>query len=399
MRPLAVPAGRGANSGTTWTGAVPRLIPAAVALLPVYVLPWIAVAPNRLLPGRGVRAVEALGPLAHLPAALVVVAIALGIGRGQQGRARFWTAAALTAAVALLPILTGFGAAELLHGRPPAARATLGAGFWLALVGTSVLLAAEARRTGRRGATPLVFGVVLATLAAAAASGALDHLSLVVEYRARADLLGAALATHLGLAAAALALALAVAVPLSWAAFRRPQTEAAAFAVLQGIQVVPAIALLAGLVPLLALLLTAFPALRGLGLGAVGPAPAVIGTAAYLALPLVSSFVAALRTADPALVEAALGMGMTEARIAREVRIPLGLPVLVAGLRVGAVQSVGLATLGGLVGAGGLGAVVFDGMAQFAPDLILLGAAPVVVLGVVADLGLRTAERRLGRRS
>ena len=101
---------------------------------------------------------------------------------------------------------------------------------------------------------------------------------------------------------------------------------------------------------------------------------------------------------DPAVVEAARAMGMGEGRIAAEIRVPLGLPVFAAGLRVSAVQCIGLATLGGLVGAGGLGAVVFEGMAQFAADLILLGALPVVALALFADALLRGLEALAGRR-
>ena len=86
-------------------------------------------------------------------------------------------------------------------------------------------------------------------------------------------------------------------------------------------------------------------------------------------------------------------MGMGPSRIALEVRLPLGMPVFAAGLRVAIVQGIGLVTLGGLVGAGGLGALVFEGLAQFAPDLILLGAAPVVALAVVADVGVAGLAR------
>jgi osmoprotectant transport system permease protein len=87
-------------------------------------------------------------------------------------------------------------------------------------------------------------------------------------------------------------------------------------------------------------------------------------------------------------------MGMRESRITREVRIPLAFPVLLGGLRVATVQAIGLMTLGGLVGAGGLGALVFEGLAQFATDLMLLGALPIVLLGLAADALLHAVERR-----
>jgi osmoprotectant transport system permease protein len=88
---------------------------------------------------------------------------------------------------------------------------------------------------------------------------------------------------------------------------------------------------------------------------------------------------------------------MTEGRIAAEIRLPLGFPLVFGGLRLAAVQAIGLVTLGGLVGAGGLGALVFEGMSQFAPDLILAAAAPVLALAVAADLALRGLERAARR--
>ena len=158
------------------------------------------------------------------------------------------------------------------------------------------------------------------------------------------------------------------------------------------------LALFGLLIPLLSALLGAAPFLRSAGLEAIGTTPALIAVAVYAALPLWGAVVAGLGAADAAAVAAARAMGMAEARIAAEIRIPLGLPVFAAGLRVAAVQCIGLATLGGLVGAGGLGAVVFEGMAQFAADLILLGALPIVALALLADALLRGLEARAARR-
>ena len=158
----------------------------------------------------------------------------------------------------------------------------------------------------------------------------------------------------------------------------------------------PAIALFGLLIPLLAGLLAAAPRLRGLGLSAIGPAPALIGVSIYLALPLLRGLVSGLRATEPAVVEAAQAMGMTEARMMIEVRVPLGLPILVGALRVAAVQSIGLMVLGGLIGAGGLGAIVFEGMSQLAPDLIVLGAIPIVGLALAVDAGMVGLNRAFG---
>jgi osmoprotectant transport system permease protein len=236
----------------------------------------------------------------------------------------------------------------------------------------------------------------LAALVIAAGSGAFDALSLAVEAHARADAVQAALLRHALLAAGALALALAVVLPLAWWGFWAPRAAGAIGAVFGGVQVVPSLALFGLLIPLLSLLLAAVPALRAAGLQAIGPTPALLAVAAYLALPLWRAVLEGFGAADPAAVEAARAMGMGEMRIAREVRLPLGLPVFAAGLRVAAVQAIGLMTLGGLVGAGGLGALVFEGMSQLAADLILLGALPIIGLALAADLTLAALARRLG---
>jgi osmoprotectant transport system permease protein len=359
----------------------------ALALLGVLVLSWLAVAPNRLLPGEPVTALPALG--LWVAPTLVLAALAVP----ERVPPTLAAAAALAAALLLLAA-TGVAARARLTDLAPSARASLGAGAWLALAAMLALAMSQAARTGLAARAALGIAM-LAAFALAWHAGLFDSLSLVVEYRARADAVRAALLTHLALAGGAILLALFIALPLAWAAFRRPRLAALAGAVLSGVQVVPALALFAILIPLLAALLAAVPGLRGLGLAAIGPAPAVLATAAYLTLPLFRSQSGGRAAADPAAVAAARAMGMTEARITREVRLPLALPVFAGGLRVALVQAIGLMTLGGLVGAGGLGAVVFEGLAQFATDLMLLGALPIVALALSADALARAAERRL----
>lgn len=366
--------------------ALAALLAAAALLLP---LPWLSVAPNRLLPGQGITALDALGA----PAFVVIVFLLAAAPRRVPAA---FAASATLGALLLLLHLTGRAAHAALAPLGEAARAGFGAGFWLGLAAVLALFASRASALpGRRGWLALV--ALLAGLAALLGSGALDRLSLLVEYQARAEAVRAALLRHLALAGGALLLALLVAVPLAWLAFRRPRFAPPLGAAFAGVQVVPGLALFALLIPLLAALLAAMPALRGLGLAAIGPAPAVIATACYLALPLWRSLLGGLAAADPAAVSAARAMGMGEARITAEIRLPLALPVFAAGMRVALVQAIGLVTLGGLVGGGGLGALVFEGLAQFATDLMLLGALPIVGLALLADALARLAETRLGR--
>jgi osmoprotectant transport system permease protein len=360
----------------------------ALLVLAGLLLPWLTVAPNRLLPG---------APLAGFAATGWAGFVALGaLGLAVPPRVPALAGAVLALAAALLLLwATGHAAGAALEGMAPAARAGLGGGFWMALVAALALAASRAAAMSLPGRAVLA-ALALGGLAALSFGGAFEPLSLMVEYRARQDAVHAALLRHLALAGGALLLALLVAVPLAWAGFRRPDVAGPVGAVLGAVQVVPALALFAALIPLLAALLALLPALRGLGLGAIGPAPAVIATAGYLALPLWRAVLGGLTSADPAAVAAARAMGMTEGGITREVRLPLALPVFAGGLRVAVVQAIGLVTLGGLVGAGGLGALVFEGLAQFATDLMLLGALPIVLLALVADALTRSVEQVLG---
>lgn len=371
-----------------------RLTLCAVALGGLLTLPWVTQSPNRLLPGQGIPALTALGSGAVLVGGLVAAAAMAAIRRGKPWLSLMLVLAALAAALAM----TGVSAEHLLSGRPPSARVSLGPGFWVTLAALILLAFEEARATGRAGASAGVIGLLAAFATLGGAAGLFDRLSLIVEWRARSDIVAAALGQHLTLAVAALALALLVAVPLGWLAFRSPRTDAAINAALSAFQVVPALALFGLLIPLLAALLRFVPALRGYGLGAIGATPTILGVALYLALPLIRGLVSGLRAADPDAVEAARAMGLSETRITAEMRIPLSLPVFAGALRVATVQSIGLVTLGGLIGAGGLGAVVFEGMSQLAPDLILLGALPVIALALAADAALSALPSRAGAR-
>ena len=113
-------------------------------------------------------------------------------------------------------------------------------------------------------------------------------------------------------------------------------------------------------------------------------APAVIALFLYSLLPIVANTVAGLARVSPAAVEAARGMGMTGGQILRNIELPLALPVILTGVRIVLVQNIGLVTVAALIGAGGLGAFVFQGIGQTAIDLVLLGALPIIALALCA---------------
>ena len=164
------------------------------------------------------------------------------------------------------------------------------------------------------------------------------------------------------------------------------------------LQTVPSIALFGLLMVPLSALATGAPALGALGIGGVGPAPAIIALILYALLPVARSTLAGLAAVPPAAVDAARGMGMTARQVFWQVEVPLALPVLLAGLRIVTVQTIGLAVVAALIGAGGLGSFVFEGLGQFATDLVLLGAVPAILLALSVDFLLRLLSDALRRR-
>lgn len=368
---------------------------AAAALFPAMLawLPLLHLAPNRLVTGAPIAASAALGtgfwPIATLAAGGLGL---LAAGRGE--RSAGLAGLACLGALALLLTGLGAGAADLTARQPFATRARLASGAWIGGIALVCALPFAARRARLPGGGVVAGAAVLALIGGLWSAGRIDALSLVVEARARSDALGSAIRDHLILALGALVLAAGLTSGL--ALWRRGR--GAVELTVSGLQVVPAVALLGGLVAALSALLTAAPALRGYGFSALGTGPALIGIAAYLLLPLWRGLQAARRATGPDRVDAARALGLTPGQILTTIRLPLGAPALVGGLRVATVQALGLATLGALVGAGGLGTLVFDGMAQFAPDLILLGALPILALSLAAEGGLGRLEAILRRR-
>ena len=127
------------------------------------------------------------------------------------------------------------------------------------------------------------------------------------------------------------------------------------------------------------------PALGRIGISGVGPAPAVIALVLYALLPIVRNTAAGLAGVPASVLDAARGMGMSRRQSLWQVEVPLALPLVLAGLRIAVVQAVGLASVAALIGAGGLGAIMFQGLFADALDLVLLGAIPVVLLATVVD--------------
>jgi len=356
-------------------------------------LAFLTIAPNRLASGSAILLAQVAGPwrnVAVLPAAVLV----LGIFAPQRRATH--VAVAVAAALVLLGAawLAGAYAARVAATASATSRTALGAGFWLiALCAWLAAVDAIERLRLDPVAVVLAHAGVLAPVVVLLLAGALDQLSVLREYATRRDVFQVALARHVEIVGAALVPTLLVGIPLGVALFRRASSRAPVFAVLNVIQTVPSIALFGLLMVPLAWLATALPGLRRAGIGGIGMAPAVVALLLYSLLPVVRSTVAGLAQVPRPVVEAAVGMGLSPRQVFRKVELPLALPVFLSGLRIAAVQAVGLAVVAALIGAGGLGSLVFQGLASGALDLVLLGVIPAIALAVAVDAAFRILAR------
>jgi osmoprotectant transport system permease protein len=188
---------------------------------------------------------------------------------------------------------------------------------------------------------------------------------------------GALLGEHIALVAVALLIALAIALPLGIYAARKPRAASIVLGTASVIYTIPSLALLA-------LLTFVF------GLGSL---TAVIALALYAQLVLLRGIVAGLQGVDPALVDAARGIGLTARQAFFRVELPAALPVMLAGLRVASVTLVALATVAGWIDAGGLGTLLFEGLRTSNPAKEIAAALAAAGLAIIVDVLLRSAEK------
>lgn len=187
---------------------------------------------------------------------------------------------------------------------------------------------------------------------------------------------------HLWMVVASTLLAVLIGIPLGILITRRPNWNKPVLGSANIIQTIPSLALFGFLLPV--------P-----WIGARSERLAILALTLYALLPLIRNTYAGIKGVDPAVVEAGRGMGMTDRQLLFRVELPLALGVIIAGVRVATVISIGLATIAAAIGAGGLGEYIFRGLAMVNNQLILAGAIPAAALALLADVSLGWLERRL----
>ena len=186
---------------------------------------------------------------------------------------------------------------------------------------------------------------------------------------------------HVLLVLVSAGIAVAIGVPLGIALVRRPRLARPVLALANLAQTIPSLALFGFLIPV--------PFIGGIGVRT-----AIVALVLYSLLPILRNTVTGIQQVDPAVLEAATGMGMTARQRLRLVELPLALPVILAGVRVAAVVSVGTATIAAAIGAGGLGTFISRGISQSDIRQLITGALALGLLAIAADYSLLWLQKR-----
>ena len=187
---------------------------------------------------------------------------------------------------------------------------------------------------------------------------------------------------HMELVAIAMFIAILIGVPLGMFIVQRPALRTFALGVASVFQTIPSLALFGFLIPI--------PFIGG-----IGRRTAIVALVLYALLPILRNTYVGLTSIDSAVLEAAEAMGMTDTQILTRVRLPLALPIILAGIRTATVITIGVATIAAAIGAGGLGTFIFRGVAMVSDAVILAGAIPAALLAILADISLAVVEHRL----
>ena len=355
---------------------------------------WLTLKPSRISAGISLSLHEIVG-WTGLTIILVLWLVCLTFSYFRKGTL---SAVILGAAANLILVLSfmlsGLSATRLLEGEVSYARVSLGVGFWMTLVATYIVIFASRQRIGN---SPVLrnmvswTGVVLLLLLLIA--GWFKDLSVLQEFTGREERFVQELIHHVFLVGISVTIGTVLGILLGIWATRSTHAEKPIFFIANITQTIPSLALFGLLIAPLSALSFAFPTLREIGIRGVGDTPAIIALIIYSLLPIVRNTYVGLRQLDIAVIDAGIGMGMSRAQVFRKIEVPLAAPLVLEGVRTASVQSVGLAAVAALIGAGGLGWFIFQGLGQAATDLILLGAIPIIVLAIIVDAVMRTIVR------
>lgn len=268
-----------------------------------------------------------------------------------------------------------------------AGRITLNSGFWLYYIGLMILIFNNISKKEKStpGKSLIFILLILFYLIFMYQGNLMDSIGIIKEINSRSDQFLSALLEHLVLTFSAGFSGLLFGVFISYWGYRNSKIKKVVSFISSSAQVIPTLSLLGLIMIPLTLLATQFPILEKLGLGGIGFFPAYLVLTLYTLLPITSSALSGFEGISKDVLLAAKAMGLNSKEICFKVELPLATPSIISGFRVALVQGTGNAILAGLVGGGGLGTLLFLGLAQSASDLVIASALMVVLISLVLN--------------
>jgi ABC-type proline/glycine betaine transport systems, permease component len=362
------------------------IVIAVLALYGLLASSFAVLKPNRILQGQAKAVFEALPPLAG---GVLVAGLAFAIVIALVRTPATLRLIAAVSALAGLVLAMGQAAGFLTPDGNTYARVSPASGFWILLFAFALLTAdAITRLQPPPWLRVLFLGVAAVAIGLLFVSGSWNGLSIMKEYAGRADVFWSEAGNHVKLALGSLVAGSIVGLPLGVLCHRVRWLRASVLNLLNLIQTIPSIALFGILIAPLAWIAANVPGAAEAGIRGIGTAPAFVALFLYSLLPIVANTVVGLAGVPRETNEAARGIGMTNRQRLFQVEIPLALPVILTAIRIVLVQNIGMATIAALIGGGGFGVFVFQGIGQTAMDLVLLGAVPTVALAFAAAVVL-----------
>ncbi|CAN7160438.1 ABC transporter permease [Rhizobium rhizogenes] len=341
-------------------------------------MPFIIVKANRIAGGKPQMLIQLLPQPSALALLALLVATALAALFLRSQLARLGIA---TLTIAFLIVTLGLVSTAATPAGSTVARITPGGAFWvlLAVIGLVISDALVKLRLSPwlRVASLALYAAILGVIFK---SGLLDNLSIMKEYANNTDKFWNEGPGHVFLALGSVAIAILLALPLGIFCYWQPRLRAVVLRALSLVQTIPSLALFGILMLPLGYIAAHVPFAAAIGVKGIGTAPALVALVIYSLLPIVANTVVGLAGVDPSVRDAATGMGLTRRQILTRIDLPLAFPVILTGIRIVLVQAIGLVTVAALIGGGGFGIFIFQGIGQTANDLVLLGAVPTVFL-------------------
>lgn len=373
----------------------PQMFYSTLALLALAFLKIVEVKPNRISGGEKYTAYEMIGvPALFIIAGFLIMAV-LSLSPSRRKSLMSIISGALL--FVLLTFLMG-ERAQVLSAESSAIRVTLSMGFYIVLVMLYLLFGHAVKGNDKISRmVKIIAAAVFISVIVMVYMGNFDAFSIMKEYQIKRNQFFGSVRTHLFLSLGSVLAGALIAIPLGYLAYRKKNLERAVMVPLSIVETIPSLSLFGILlVPLAGLGRISF--FRSLGISGIGWAPAFVALTLYTLLPIGRNTLVGFISVSKDVIEAAQGMGMNKRQIFRKIEFPLALPIIVTGVRIALVQTIGGAVLAGLVGGGGLGTFVFLGLGEGSPDLVLLGVIPIIFLTLTMDGILKSVILHIRRR-